>query len=88
MAPRQSCLSHGQQATTTAIRWIPTRWEGAITLENGALNVMDLKATATVTVVEAPVEDNTITATYNNKDVTLSVTANRRRSQTCSANSR
>ena len=47
--------------------------EGTITLENGALNVMDLKATATVTVVEAPVEDNTITATYNNKDVTLSV---------------
>ena len=47
--------------------------EGAITLENGALNVMDLKATATVTVVEAPVEANTITATYNNKDVTLSV---------------
>ena len=47
--------------------------EGTITLADGVMNLMDLKASAEVTVSEEPVEANTIFLQYNNKDVTLKV---------------
>ncbi|MFR8531436.1 MAG: hypothetical protein ACLVDB_10030 [Anaeromassilibacillus sp.] len=47
-------------------------------LENGALNVVDLKATATVTVVEAPVEANTIRQPITTRTSPCRWTANRR----------